>query len=690
MRWADASMLVLDPKRGSNLVVPGFSKDGRWLSLAGGGRTDVLVWRQDGSGPVVLGGHSASAAGPIQTAWISENELVTGHRTEGRARIWSFPGGDLVREIDFGAQARWRVGSEHLFAEVVETDDESGHEIVHLRSWRFSGDGPVELGTFDRTALGTSDSGFDPDGSDWVYTKGSEIFCRPLPVRDGVPDRLIGSNENEAWIVWHLAEPDRLWTVDTVTGESRLWDLSASNGQPLEVLASVPGVEEGMFVVPSADGRWLHDMTNARDGKALLWDPLSVPGANPRELKRSGSWYASTLDFHPDGEWITASTDSMAKLSFWPLRSQMPTVVSGYDTFAFRPVVFTPDGEWLATYWGQDRVRLWPLPGSASRETRDLEIEASNRTRTWLAIDPAGERVFVTGYGEHLFVLSLDDGEPRRLDGFEATTFMQQGAFSPSGRLAAAAASFGSGERELQVWDLETGENKRFELPAEVNESAGEPIVQDLAFADESTLFTAGQNGVLRWDLQSGTHEQLVGVAKPGQRNRLWLSGDRQQLITGVGDAAGDCGPLVLHDLAAGQSRELVTFVRCGEMQWVEGVVFDATLSVMAVAGDDGIVRVGRVGSGSPHLLTGHGGPIRGVAISPDGRWIASSGEDNTIRLWPMPDLDRPPLHTLPFDELLEKLRSMTNLRVVRDPGSPDGWTVTLDPFPGWAEVPTW
>ena len=75
--------------------------------------------------------------------------------------------------------------------------------------------------------------------------------------------------------------------------------------------------------------------------------------------------------------------------------------------------------------------------------------------------------------------------------------------------------------------------------------------------------------------------------------------------------------------------------------------------------------------------------------MSPDGRWIAS-GEDGTLRLWPMPDLSKPPLHTLPHDELIAKLKSLTNLRVVRDEDSSTGWKVEVGPFPGWAEVPEW
>jgi WD40 repeat protein len=109
----------------------------------------------------------------------------------------------------------------------------------------------------------------------------------------------------------------------------------------------------------------------------------------------------------------------------------------------------------------------------------------------------------------------------------------------------------------------------------------------------------------------------------------------------------------------------------------------------VAVPGPDGIL-VGRITDDNAHLLTGHEGSVQGVTVSPDGRWVATSGEDNTLRLWPMPDLSKPPLHTLPHDELLAKLRTLTNLRVVRDPASAGGWKVETSPFPGWKDVPTW
>ena len=121
----------------------------------------------------------------------------------------------------------------------------------------------------------------------------------------------------------------------------------------------------------------------------------------------------------------------------------------------------------------------------------------------------------------------------------------------------------------------------------------------------------------------------------------------------------------------------------------LQSFALDPTGTTLVTGDADGLVRVGPLsGEGEPHLLYGHSRAVTSVAVSPDGKWIASASDDDTIRLWPMPE--GPPLHTLPYDALLAKLRSLTNLRVVPDAASATGYKLEPGPFPGWAKAPEW
>jgi WD40 repeat protein len=338
------------------------------------------------------------------------------------------------------------------------------------------------------------------------------------------------------------------------------------------------------------------------------------------------------------------------------------------------------------------QIRLWPLPGNEQREVRRLHLPELTLWQDF-AFDPGGRYLFAVGIRDQAWIIPLDDSPPRQLPAHSDSTFLLGAAASPTGRFVATAFFFGEGEKTLRVWEVETGTLRVFDLPpstterGESSDSAGktgyERGVTRLHFADDSTLYTSGDGGIRRWDLDSGTHDMVLAV-EPGQFVHMEIRPEAGFALIRTQSLDGGLDTFQALDLDTRETRPLPGFgIKAA-------AALDPSGTVVAKGSAEGPVRVGRLDGAPPHLLLGHEGMVQKIAISPDLKWIASAGQDSTLRLWPMPDLEEPPLHTLPHDELLATLESLTNLRAVRDPESATGWTIEVGPFPGWKEVPEW
>ena len=141
---------------------------------------------------------------------------------------------------------------------------------------------------------------------------------------------------------------------------------------------------------------------------------------------------------------------------------------------------------------------------------------------------------------------------------------------------------------------------------------------------------------------------------------------------------------LVLYDL---ENKKLSQIHTHGNR--VFSVAFDPSGTKLVTGDLDGIVRVGSTKDEIPHLLIGHHGRIADIAVSPDGKWIASTQWDAPeVRLWPMPQGE--PFNALAYPEFLDRLSALTNMRVVASKNSSTGYDIKYAPFPGWEKMSNW
>ena len=669
-------------------MVPPYSRewspDGRWLAL--GGETGLFLLSRD--------------TGERRRLMMSQ-EIGLGFTSDGRRLVsidwssggrnlvhfWSLPDARLERTLEnVGA---WQVflRNDRLLAFTFDESAPAGEQAATVRRLSLDGTTREELGRWEPHGL--SDWALDPTGATIVSLQHGRLLEQRLDALSS-PPRVLGARQG-ATGMWMRPWRDRVVTSDDA-GSLHIWDVHSTRLE--RTLKSAAG---GRIWDVGLDPKGRFVATGGRQSAPIamgLFDLAAPRAAEPTKLPGAG-FGAWELLFSPDGMWLTSVHGS--GLVLWNLATPRSLVVGRQKPLLVN-AAFTPDGDLLSAS-DEGVVRRWALSPSASDPVRVVWSRPGFALGQVLLLGAGGCSAVLTGVYGDVFVVPLD-GSPaskHRLKRPAGIFLISANAkLDASGKFLATMvhATQGPEHNGIRILDLSTGEERSLDTHAKDADRCAEAgSAQDgmavPLWLPDGRLVTSGDGGLRMWDLTTGANRLVRPCTKAeadGTLHELVGTPDSRFLLRLVPvDTPGVTSSLQVLDLQSGGAREIVS-----HGNGLSALVLDASGAILVTGDRDGVVRVGPVTGEEPHLLFGHTAAVMSVAVSPDGRSIASGSEDGTIRLWPMPDLSKPPAHTLPHDELVAKLRSLTNLRAVRDPAASSGWRIDIGPFPGWANVPDW
>ncbi len=398
-------------------------------------------------------------------------------------------------------------------------------------------------------------------------------------------------------------------------GVIRLWDLDGDS----EILRLDTGGFRARELYIDESSNYLTSVE--RDGRLRVWslDPSDSANA-PRTLQHGDNVYAVAST--PDGERLVTGGDERV-LRAWTIRTGRIDITRKGHTNRIRKIAVSRDGGLAASIGDDSTIRVWSI---GSDEYRALHF-GSNPTS--LALDEDGERFFVRVASGH--VHAFDVASSRHFATFPSNLDLDrrpgQIAIDGRGRFLAVLETRRSTPRgQLRIFDLTTGEpiaHRTFGSGTRSNACS-------LALSpDNSTLVCQlPVTGSYVFDTADWTLKTTLPVAQNANAAAVRYHPNGSMLAV-----SGPASSVLLLDATTFRVLDELT----GHTDDIRALAFSPDGRELATSSRDGTVRIWSIGEASARLadvVHASGRTVRTVTYSPDGSRMITGDIDRTIRVW--------------------------------------------------------